>query len=199
MDFNSGGLRKSTFTSDSCDIVLFVITELCSEPPNESADNRSLSICCGAFRLECNLSLFFAGDAKLSKDIVVDSFIAFLLAWLAFPSLISDDITGLDVLELPLDERARTFNMSLLILFAPAFFGFMYRDLTSIYDDFFDCVSTVLLDFSNGTRRLPVSDADRRYAGTCVLCSALTTFDFECLIVEIRSGTGARVDGTLSK
>lgn len=143
--------------------------------------------------MESNLSLLLAGDARLSRDIVVDSFVGFLFDWLAFPSLIiDDDITGLAVLELPLDDRARTFSVSLLL--AAARFGSMYLDLMSVYADFLICASIELLDFSSGTRRLPVSDVDRRYTGTDVFCSDFTTFDFECFIVEIKSGTCTRDD-----
>lgn len=76
------------------------------------------------------------------------------------------------------------------------------------------CVSIELLDFSIGIRRLLDSDTDRRYAGmvgfdfdftiasngccfTVDVDDVTTTFDFGCLIVEMRSGTCARADADL--
>lgn len=59
----------------------------------------------------------------------------------------------------------------------------------------FGCVSTKLLDLSNGIRRRPDSDADREYAVAAGFGPALmSTLGLACFIVEMRSGTCAHDD-----
>lgn len=101
----SFALRSSKCTNDSCDLVSSVFNELRNESPNESID-RSYSL--HETPLAALVRRFaLAGEARLSRDIEIDSMTVGFLLTGAINSLRRVVITGLVVLELSLDEMLR--------------------------------------------------------------------------------------------
>lgn len=82
------------FTSDSCEWVLSVLTELCKESPSESTEISKSVMALFLIDLFC-----FAGEARLSRDMLVDSLVIFL----GLP--VGRFKAGLELRELSLDDR----------------------------------------------------------------------------------------------
>lgn len=97
----------SHLIKDSCEIVLSVFIELFIESPSESMD---ISISQRPFNFPV-IDAFFDGDARLSRDMLVDLVPIFRAAFLALRP-----VAGLDVRELSLDEMCLPLSDGMLEL-----------------------------------------------------------------------------------